>query len=252
MSSSSTARSGMRVDVVTPNEADSANAAHFLRAEGLEVRVSASLAQLPTDSYDDLGCLVAVEEALVDFEVEHFRTALDLQPAWSDLPLLVVAGHETSLNALVDRVFPHSGNITLLQRPLHPVALVSAVNVALRARARQFEVRDLLADRSRALHQRDEFLAMLAHELRNPLAPVRNAVYLMNGLEIKDALLLKCRTMIDKQTRHMARLVDDLLDVSRLELGKVELRLQEIDLNNCVSAAVEACLPMTSAQGHSV
>ncbi|HUP31163.1 MAG TPA: ATP-binding protein, partial [Usitatibacter sp.] len=47
-------------------------------------------------------------------------------------------------------------------------------------------------------------------------------------------------------------LVDDLLDVSRLELGKVELRLQEIDLNNCVSAAVEACLPMTSAQGHSV
>ena len=58
--------------------------------------------------------------------------------------------------------------------------------------------------------------------------------------------------MIDKQTRHMTRLVDDLLDVSRLELGKVELRLQQIDLNDSVAAAAEACLPMTMAQRHSV
>jgi CheY-like chemotaxis protein/nitrogen-specific signal transduction histidine kinase len=124
--------------------------------------------------------------------------------------------------------------------------------VALRARARQFQVRDLLNERSLALHKRDEFLAMLAHELRNPLAPVRNAVYLMNGLAINDAMFIKCRAMIDKQTRHMTRLVDDLLDVSRLELGKVELRLQSVDLNDSIAAAVEACLPVTSAQRHAV
>ena len=62
------------------------------------------------------------------------------------------------------------------QRPLNPLTLVSAVQVGLRARARQMEVRDLLQKRDEALRQRDDFLAMLAHELRNPLAPMRSAV----------------------------------------------------------------------------
>jgi signal transduction histidine kinase/CheY-like chemotaxis protein len=241
-----------RVVIVTPNEADAAIAAQFLAGAGIEAAPCGSLAQLIASAPDEVGCVIVVEEALVEPDVHQFQQSLDSQPPWSDLPLLLVAGHETSLSALADRVFPQSGNITLLQRPLHPVGLVSAVNVALRARARQYEVRDLLAERSRALHKRDEFLAMLAHELRNPLAPVRNAVYLLSTLDVRDPLFLKCRAMIDKQTRHMTRLVDDLLDVSRLELGKVELRLQPIDLNESVAAAVEACVPATRAQHHTV
>src|SRR6059058_2628704 len=101
--------------------------------------------------------------------------ALRTQPAWSDLPVVLIAGQGSSLNALVDRVFPDLGNITLLQRPLHPLTLVSAVGVAMRSRERQLQVRDLLEQRDDALRRRDEFLAMLAHELRNPLTPIRNA-----------------------------------------------------------------------------
>jgi CheY-like chemotaxis protein/nitrogen-specific signal transduction histidine kinase len=135
---------------------------------------------------------------------------------------------------------------------LHPVSLVSAVRVALRSRQRQYQVRDLLAARDRGLKQRDEFLAMLAHELRNPLAPIRNAVYLMGTLHNPDPRFAKCHAMIDKQARHITRLVDDLLDVSRLELGKVELRLQHVNLNETVAAAVEACMPFTNEHRHSV
>jgi signal transduction histidine kinase/ActR/RegA family two-component response regulator len=240
------------VVIVTPNEADSTIAAEFLAAEGIAAEACRSLAELVARLSEDVGCVLLVEEALVEADVEAFQLAIESQAPWSDLPLLLVAGQETSLSALVDRVFPQSGNIALLQRPLHPVSLVSAVNVALRARARQFEVRDLLDERSRALRNRDEFLAMLAHELRNPLAPVRNAIYLMNTLKIDEPLFVKSRAMIEKQARHITRLVDDLLDVSRLELGKVELRLQRLDLNGALSAAAEACLPMTSAQNHSV
>src|SRR5438093_796446 len=84
---------------------------------------------------------------------------------------------------------------------------------------------DLLrADRANAVRRRDEFLAMLAHELRNPLAPIRNAVHLLGRMQSADPALAKLRAIIDKQTKHMSRLVDDLLDVSRLELGKIELR----------------------------
>jgi signal transduction histidine kinase/ActR/RegA family two-component response regulator len=242
----------MRVLIVTPSLADSGIAAEFLRAEGIEAQACSSLQELIPQLDEGLGCLVLVEEALVEPDIGYFQQAVQAQPPWSDLPLLLIAGQETPLSALIDRVFPQSGNITLLQRPLHPVGLVSAVNVALRARARQLEVRDLLNERSLALRNRDEFLAMLAHELRNPLAPIRNAVYLMNQLDIQQPLFMKCRAMIDKQAQHITRLVDDLLDVSRLELGKVELRLQAVDVNQSIAAAGEACLAMVSSHGHTL
>jgi CheY-like chemotaxis protein len=129
---------------------------------------------------------------------------------------------------------------------------VAAVRVALRSRQRQYQVRDLLAERERAVRQRDEFLAMLAHELRNPLAPIRYAAYLMGTQKGSGPLIDKCRVLIDKQARHITRLVDDLLDVSRLELGKIELRRQRADLSELAAAAVESCTPATTDQSHQV
>jgi CheY-like chemotaxis protein len=93
---------------------------------------------------------------------------------------------------------------------------------------------------------------MLAHELRNPLAPIRNAVYLLGTLENDDPLFIKCRAMIDKQARHITRMVDDLLDASRIELGKVELRMQRVDVSESVSAAVDSCGTAISSQKHKV
>ncbi|HEX6635305.1 MAG TPA: ATP-binding protein [Usitatibacter sp.] len=240
----------MRVVVVTPNEADRAGAAAILDSRGIPVLACASLAELAPLVATDIGSVIVVEEALVEPEVGSFRESLQEQPPWSDLPILLIAARESSLGAVIEGVFPDSGNVTVLQRPLHPVSLVSAVSVALRSRQRQLEVRDLLALRDRDVRQRDEFLAMLAHELRNPLAPIRNAVYLLATLPYDDPLFLKCRAMIEKQSRHVARMVDDLLDVSRLELGKVELRLQRVDLNETIASAAEACAPMTSSHRH--
>jgi len=242
----------MKVVLVTPNEADSGLAAGFLAGESMETVVCNALSALGPLALTEVGCAILVEEALEETEIAQFREALDHQPPWSDLPILLVAARDSSLSALGENVFPSSGNVTLLQRPLHPMTLVSAVNMALRARARQFEVRDLLRQREDALRQRDEFLAMLAHELRNPLAPIRNAAYLLGTIASPDALFAKCRLMIEKQARHMTRLVDDLLDVSRLELGKVGLHLQSVDLNEIAAAAVEASMPITSLHRHAV
>ena len=242
----------MNVVVVTPNAADGALSAGFLREHGIEAHSCATLAELISLLGGDIGCVVLVEEALADSDLDAFHAALRAQPPWSDLPLLLIAGQESSLSELVQGLFPQSGNVTLLQRPIHALSLVSAVNVALRARARQLQVRELLGQREKAVRQRDEFLAMLAHELRNPLAPIRNAVYLLGTLDIDDPLFLTCRTMIDKQARHITRLVDDLLDASRLELGKVDLRLQRVDLNESVNAVVESCAMAIGSQKHKV
>ncbi|MDQ6618080.1 MAG: ATP-binding protein [Pseudomonadota bacterium] len=241
----------MNVPVVTPNAADRALAVDLLRMEGIAAAPVQALSELTKLPHEELGCVVLVEESLIEGDVEAFQRAIAVQPPWSDLPLILIAGQE-SLGSLMSRLFPESGNIAVIQRPMHPIGLASAVNVALRARARQLEVRDLLAHRAEALRRRDEFLAMLAHELRNPLAPIRNAVHLLGMLDFEDAVFVKARAAIDKQAKHITRLVDDLLDVSRLELGKIDLRPQDVDLNACATSAVEAALPATIGKGHTV
>src|SRR4051812_44893326 len=155
----------MNVVFVSPNAADAELAAGFLHAEGLQTLHRERIDDLGPLISTGIGCVVAAEEALSEPGVDAFHEALRTQPAWSDLPVVLIAGQDSSLNALVDRVFPDLGNITLLQRPLHPLTLVSAVGVAMRSRERQLQVRDLLEQRDDALRRRDEFLAMLAHEL---------------------------------------------------------------------------------------
>ena len=236
--------------IVTPSANDARVALSLLKDAGIPARVCASLIELCGVESEEVGCTVVVEEALVQPDIDEFLRALAEQPTWSDLPLVLIASAGAALGALVERVFPHSGNVAVLERPMNPVTLVSAVRVGLRARQRQLQVRELLEQRSNALRMREEFLAMLSHELRNPLAPMRNAVYVMKRLPIDDEMFVKTRDLIERQVSHMARLVDDLLDVSRLELGKVQLQKRELDLNAAIAAATETCLPIVNARGH--
>ena len=97
--------------------------------------------------------------------------------------------------------------------------------------------------------RKDEFLAMLAHELRNPLAPIRNAVQVLRLIGIKEPPLLQARDMIDRQVTHMARLIDDLLDMSRLSRGKILLRKERVDLVTLVRATVEDYRSILEATG---
>ncbi len=91
--------------------------------------------------------------------------------------------------------------------------------------------------------RKDEFLAMLAHELRNPMAPIRNGLQIMSLTCGDDPMLSSLVDMMNRQVDHLVRLVDDLLDVSRISRGKIELVLERLELGNLVSQAVEAARP---------
>jgi two-component system, chemotaxis family, CheB/CheR fusion protein len=95
-----------------------------------------------------------------------------------------------------------------------------------------------------AATRRDQFLAMLSHELRNPLAAVLNAANLMNESLLETATVRRCQQVIERQTTHMARLLDDLLDVSRITNGKFELRKEDVDVREPIEAAIEATAPL--------
>jgi PAS domain S-box-containing protein len=102
-----------------------------------------------------------------------------------------------------------------------------------------------LADR-----RKDEFLAMLAHELRNPLAPIANAAQLLPALVRDDARAREVVEIVQRQVKHMSRLVEDLLDVSRITLGKVTLREEEVDLVKVLDAGTELARPWIEDRGH--
>ena len=101
-----------------------------------------------------------------------------------------------------------------------------------------------------AERRKDQFLAMLAHELRNPLAPIRNAVELMRQVETNDPSFQSSREMVERQVKHLARLVDDLLDVSRINQGSIRLRKEAVDLGMIVQRAVEATRTLIDSRGH--
>jgi signal transduction histidine kinase len=98
--------------------------------------------------------------------------------------------------------------------------------------------------------RKDEFLATLAHELRNPLAPIRNALYLMQVAGDDARTTGEARAIIDRQVRQMVRLVDDLLEVSRITTGKLALRRERVDLRGVALAALEAAEPLMRDRGH--
>jgi two-component sensor histidine kinase len=103
----------------------------------------------------------------------------------------------------------------------------------------------------RAADQRkDEFLATLAHELRNPLAPLRNCLHILRAREGDDAQMRKLHGMMERQVANMVRLVDDLMEVSRITRGEIELRRQRVTLREVLEGAVETSRPLIEQAGH--
>ncbi len=116
-------------------------------------------------------------------------------------------------------------------------------------KAAEIQLLRLASDLSEADRRKDEFLATLAHELRNPLAPIRNGLQLMKMAGVPAVDVEQTRSMMERQLTHMVGLIDDLLDVSRITLGKLMLRKEHVPLTAVVSSAVEAIRPLVEQLG---
>ena len=203
-----------------------------------------------------VGAAILTEESLADGGDGRLAETLRGQPAWSEAPLLVLTGGGAD-SPVALRALETLGNVTLLERPVRVTALVSGVRAALRARQRQYQVRDYFAERERvaealreADRRKDEFLAMLGHELRNPLAPIRNALEVLRLHCDGDPVAVQMGEMMLRQVTHMVRLVDDLLDVSRIARGKIELRKERLQMAPVLLRAAEGARPFLDERRH--
>jgi signal transduction histidine kinase len=133
---------------------------------------------------------------------------------------------------------------------------LAEANTTLQAeKARELEVMNLnLQQANEALKEadrhKDEFLAILAHELRNPLAPIRSAVQVMSRIDLEDDRLATSRDIIDRQVTHLSRLVDDLLDVSRITRGAIRLNKERLDLGTLIQRSIESVEPLICESRH--
>ena len=241
-----------RVLLLAPSGRDNELVARQLRQRGIRVDVFSTLSDLAEDVTKGAGVLFIAEEALLGSGREVLARLLKEQPAWSDLPLILMTrSGETS--GCSRHMFEASGNITLLERPVRLLTLFSVVASAVRSRERQYQVRVLLEQTRRAVHERDQFLAMLGHELRNPLAAMVNAIEVLRGFGCNDPELTDEQLgILSRQASHMSRLVDDLLDVARVTSGKIVLQPERIDLRELAAKTLSAMKLAIGPQRHEI
>lgn len=132
----------------------------------------------------------------------------------------------------------------------HPLRMPGVVVDITARKLLEEELRIRLAQLAEADRRKDEFLATLAHELRNPLAPIRNSLEIMKMPRLDAATVQRTRDVMERQVHHLVRLVDDLLDVSRVMRGKINLRMESIEMATVVAQAVEMAQSLIEARGH--
>ncbi len=225
-----------RILILAPTGRDAQLAAAALRDGGMPSVVCRSIGELCDAVAAGAGAALVTEESLTAYAMSCLRETLLRQPPWSDLPLIIFTAQ--SLGDFKARSFDALGrraNISYLERPIRVKTMVSAAEAALRARRRQYEVRDLVDELHRRIQERDQFLAMLGHELRNPLAAITLAIdSLQHGEGDSTHDILK------RQTKHLKKLVDDLLDIGRITSGKIMLHRAETDFAEIVAHCIEA------------
>lgn len=231
-----------RVLVHTPTGKDGKLIAKVLDRADLKCEICTSPSAIIEELESGAGCVLIADDALTMDFMKAIAQFFKQQPTWSDLPILVLSKRGLD-SAKMRRIYVKLGNVTLLERPVQSVTLVSAVTAALRGRRRQYDMRAV--DR-----RKDEFLAMLAHELRNPLAPIGAASELLRFIHLDPVRIQRTSEVITRQVKHMTSLIDDLLDASRVSRGLVKLEPLPIDARQLISSAVEQVRPLTDARRH--
>ncbi|HEX6998195.1 MAG TPA: hybrid sensor histidine kinase/response regulator [Gammaproteobacteria bacterium] len=230
--------------LLLPFGRDAGLAADALGAAGLETVVCGGAAALAAGLERGAGVAVVAEEALPT-DWSELGAVLDRLPSWSTPSLLVLLRRDGPLAGALPTLRAIEGHArtqaTFLRRPVPAASLVSTVRAALHGRMQQYRLRDLLSRLERDVKRRDDFLAMLGHELRNPVSSIAYMAEMFQsaGADLRPEAATRGAAVIIRQVRHLARLLDELLDVARIQSGKIALRKEPLDLRTVVEQAME-------------
>jgi signal transduction histidine kinase len=230
-----------RVLIYAPSGQDAVLASKMLTLAQVDNVVAESAAELAQQLRRGVGAVLTVEEALSNGGLKAIGEFVQSQPGWSDLPVVLLTNRGPD-SLSVRQAIGVLGNVTLLERPVRTLTLITSLQSVLRARAKQYQVRE--TDR-----RKDEFLASLGHELRNPLAPIRTSMDVLTHLYPDHGPVKKVSEVVERQVLHLTRLVDDLLDVARINSGKIELQRADTTFAAVINHVIELCSAAAAAKG---
>ena len=250
-----------RVLILPPTARDAEITRSLLARNEIACLVCADVHELTIEVNRGAMALIMTERALTDRAIGKLLAALEAQPSWSDLPtVLLLPG--AALSAAGEPALQSLRNVTLLERPVAMRTLLSAVQAAMRGRARQYQMREQLqalqraealaraaqAQGEQASRMKDEFLATLSHELRTPLNAILGWSQLIR--QRPDAQMIEeGLSIIERNTRVQVQLIEDLLDMSRIISGKLRLDFEITDIATFIDAAIETVGPAAKAKG---
>ncbi len=244
-----------RVIICVESTQDAARIVELVSSLGVEGVPCADYSELCDQIEKGVAVIILSEVPAMSDGGSRLLSILHAQHPWSTIPTILIPEDSTSTDALAEEL---PVGVTTLERPVHMKTLSTVIRIALEARRNQYIVRDLLQERGALIVQlrheadmKNEFLATLAHELRNPLAPIRTGLEVLRRAPPGDPFT-RTLDMMERQVTHLVRLIDDLLDVSRITRGKLELRKQKVSLSLLLSNAVESSRPLVDAGKHTL
>jgi signal transduction histidine kinase/ActR/RegA family two-component response regulator len=257
----------VRVLILASTRADALAMARLFRANRIGFAICPTVTQLCAAQREGAGLLLLAEEA-VTAETDELVSCVNSQPVWSDLPIMVLS-RSVGEQVAVSPVIRHLGNVSVVERPVRTSTLLSLVRSSLRARERQYQVREHLLEQEkaqrlirvameserlarseaeRASRTKDEFLATLSHELRTPLNAVLGWTHVLRRSPGLSQDAVNGLSVIERNARAQAQIIEDLLDMSSIISGKVRLNLRTVDLASVINATVESIGPTAEAK----
>jgi signal transduction histidine kinase len=233
-----------RILVLAPRGKDAILARDALNNAGLTAHICPDLGALALELTAGAGAILIAEEAIPPHRISLLTDALDNEPSWSELPIVVLlaaTARDGRMEAL--RHLEPLRNPTVLDRPVRIAALLSTLQSALRARRRQYEIRDLMRELQRALQARDELIASVSHELRTPLNVILGWTATLLRRASDPDRTREAVAILDRNARLLWQLVEDLIDVSRIASGRVQLRMAAVDLADAIRASIDTLRP---------
>jgi len=242
-----------RILILAPVGRDAELAREALSRAGLTAEIQPDLVETCGHAMA-AGVLLLTQEALAGDAIDQLLDTLSKQPPWSDIPLIVLVSRNSPASMVLSARLGVQANATFLERPTGAATLLRAAEMALRARRRQYELRDYLgalaatqeAERharslaEEAVRSRDDFLANVAHDLKNPLGAIKGYAQLLqrqisSPRPPQPERLVSQLDRIDGMAGRAIALIDELLDASRLQSGEpLSLHLGAVDLTAMV------------------